>query len=297
MSERYTRGYPRAFVLLQRMVVRACWAGIVFSILTSASDARAQSGPGGGVGGPPPDTTTSTTNRVVLDVEGRWALEFVETRNTTYVPDFSGWVPRTSTTVTLAPLGENRILVSDVPLGPLSGSVPVLAAGASIGPAPTGQHWDAMAQMLVLRVEPNQLGGPLAPVWFGAPGTNYLGIRLGTEAQPIYGWLGFTRDRGVLSPFQWGFAREVGLPVAAGDPGTLPPVLAEIRAGNGSGTPRLSWTPAIAGVAVEEWIPGGTTWRVLENPSDPLSLQGGIFLPVSAPPAQAHLFRVRSGPQ
>ena len=294
MSKRCFPGSSLAFVLLQKMIVRAGW-GIVFSILTSAADARAQSGPGGGVGGPPPDTTTSTTNRVVLDVEGRWAVEFVETRNTTYVPDFSGWVPRTSTTVTLAPLGENRILVSDVPLGPLSGSVPVLEAGASIGPAPAGQHWDAMAQMLVLRVEPNQLGGPLAPVWFGAQGTHYLGIRLGTETQPVYGWLAFTRDRGVLSPFQWGFAREAGLPVAAGDPGTLPPLQAEVRAG--SGAPRLSWTPAIAGVTVEEWIPGGTTWRILENPTDPQSLQGGIFLPVSAPPGQAHLFRVRSGPQ
>lgn len=297
MPDRYTPGNSRASVLLQKMVARACWGGIVFSILTPASEARAQSWPGGGVGGPPPDTSTSTTNQVVLDVEGRWALEFVETRNTTYVPDFSGWVPRTTTTVTLAPLGENRILVSDVPLGPLSGSVPILESGASIGPAPAGQHWDATAQMLVLRVEPNQLGGPLAPVWFGALGTYYLGIRLGTEAQPVYGWLGFTRDRGVLSPFQWGFAREAGLPVAAGDPGTLPPLLAGIRAGSGLGATRLSWTPAIAGVAVEERIPGGTTWRVLENPTDPLYLQGGIFLPVSAAPGQAHLFRVRFGPQ
>ncbi|HAB14836.1 MAG TPA: hypothetical protein DCE44_00135 [Verrucomicrobiales bacterium] len=243
----------------------------------------------------PPDSVTASTNRFDLDANGTTDFEIVNRQETTYYADLSGWLPRTSTTITLVPNGGCQILVSDVS-DLFAGDVPILARGDEIGVASSGRHWGAEGRVLVNRVEPTFLFGPLAPVWNGAPGRFYLGINLGNPEAPIYGWLCFTRDRG-MTPINWGYSREPSAPVIAGDPGTAPEFKLKMGLTEFGHLPWLSWEPGFGGVIVEEGVlESGVVWDEVENPSDPEYRVPNLILDGSAPPGEVRLFRLRLGP-
>jgi len=215
---------------------------------------------------------------------------------TTYLDGIGGWIPYTTTRISMVPLGDNRILVSDE-LNPVLGDVPILTRGSLIGTAPLGTHWAKGDRTLVHRIEPSGLNGPLGSVWIGSPTRAYIGIRLGDSEAPIHGWLCFARERGCANPFNWGYAREIPAPIVAGDPKTGPPLVMSMPLSRVARRAELSWRPAVAGVVVEEGILNSeVTWHALENASDPTFSLPRTSISVPSSADEGHVFRVRPAP-
>jgi len=270
-------------------------AGLIFLALSAETWAQPWIGPGG-VGGPPPSTVTYSTNRLDLDADGTNDFEITHEQAITYSAGFGGWQANTATLISLVPLGGCQILVSDV-RDTLAGDIPILIRGDAMGTAPAGRHWGSESRVLVNRVEPWFLSGPLGPIWIGAPipAEAYIGIRLGTPEAPRYGWLRFTRDRG-MQPASWGFARTASSPVEAGDLGTAAAIAAKMsRIQSGAAEwPRLTWEPGFANVIVEQLVPrDGAVWTTVENPSDPTYRSPMLDLGFDVPTGEARLFQVR----
>lgn len=278
--------------------LRRCFSVfLALAILALALESRAQIWVNpGGVGGPPPDQVTYSTNRLDLDVNGSADFEIVTKVETTYVADFGGWVPRTTTTISLVPLGGAQILASDQ-YDQFAGDLPVLAENDVVGPAKAGWHWSATAHMLVIRSEPMFLFGPLAPFWVGAPGKFHFGVSLGTPEAPIYAWLCF---QGGPNPIYWGYARQPSVAVVAGDRSSAPPLQMKVKLTNGH-LPDwkwsvISWEPAFAEVTVEERFGFDGTWSPLVDPAIQASRSVSVPVNAATPAGEVHLYRVRFGP-
>ena len=281
--------------------LRRCFTAILaLAILALATESWGQPwiNPGG-VGDPPPSTVTYSTNRLDLDADGTNDFEITHEQAITYSGGFGGWQANTAMLISLVPLGGCQILVSDV-RDAIAGDIPILIRGDAVGVATAGRHWGSESRVLVNRVEPWFLFGPLSSIWIGAPipAESYIGISLGTPEAPRYGWLRFTRDRGI-QPASWGFARAASGPVEAGDLRTAPAIAAKLtRIQTAAGEwPRLTWEPGFADVTVEQLAPiGGAGWTKVENPSDPTFRSPMLNLGFDAPTGEARLFRVRLAP-
>ena len=273
----------------------ALLAGLIFLALGAETWGQIWVNPGG-VGGPPPDRVAFSTNRLDLDVNGSTDFEIVSREDTTYVADFSGWVPLTTTTVSLVPLGGAQILAADQ-YDSFAGDLPALAENDVVGPAKAGWHWSATAHNLVTRSEPTVLFGPLASIWMGAPGKVHLGVSLGTPEAPIYAWLCF---RGGFSPIYWGYARQAAVPAIAGDRSAAPPLKMKVKLIN-SPLPDwkwsvISWEPAFLEVTVEERVGLNGTWSQVMDQA--IQTSGSFSVPVNTttPIGELRLYRVRFGP-
>lgn len=283
-------------------LIRRGWRLAIFALVAVAGPLALTVGLGqiwinpGGVGGPPPDRVTYSTNRLDLDVNGSTDFEIVTREDTTYVSDFSGWVPRTTTTISLVPLGGAQILATDQS-DQFSGDVPVLAENDAVGPAKAGWHWSATAHTLMTRSEPTHLFGPLASIWMGLPGKFHLGVSLGTPEAPVYAWLCF---RGGFNPIYWGYARETSVPVIAGDRASAPPLRMQVKLRHGSlpdsQWSAISWEPAFAEVTVEECVGLDGAWNPIPVPGIQLSRSFDVPVNAAMPAGEVRLYRVRFGP-
>lgn len=270
-------------------------------VFMSKATAQPWFNPGvGGTGDPPLPSTTWSTNRLDLDRDGSVDFEIRLQQVVSYEGSFSGWTQRNSSVYSLVPQGGCRILAldqGDVP----GGDLPVLAQGDKIGTATPGRHWSDLAHVLVNRVEPIYLNGPLGGVWFGTPGYNYLGVSLGSPEAPVYGWLCFSRDRGI-NPLYWGYARHPSTEISAGDLSTSPSLTLKVTTQSalqpGVQITTIGWEPEFAEATLEEFAASSGTWNAVNNPLNP-----GYYVPGyttttddTSPAGQVRLFRVRFGP-
>ena len=254
--------------------------------------------PGGVPGGPfqPPDSVTSTTNRLDVNRDGGVDFEIVETTTSRTVFGPFGFLRANSIDVTIVPQGVAQVMVSESSLGAFEGFVPIFARGDAIGAAPTGRRWASESQWLMSRNEPSALAGPLAPLWNGAPGRFYVGVRLGDEGAPVYGWLCFTRDRGVRFPLNWGYARGVSVAVVAGDPETAPELRPKLTRIQGLNSLQLSWEPNLGGVLFEQnTLEARSPWQTLETWGGSF-FESRVTVDALAPVGELRRLRVRVAP-